>query len=202
MKKRALLALGSFIVIFLVAFSLHWSQTPRKPLKKTPLIIANPHPPSPSPQLSKPLKAPNKPKTPAFSPLVTEHTPDKRLNSLPDGRVEFTPSIKASQTVTSETDTLERIGVIETILGDYRFAFKENPIAGENEEVVAQLLGKNPKNVVYLAQNSSLLKAGKLIDTWGSPFFFHAQSSKKMEIISPGADQELWTTDDITSEDF
>jgi len=116
--------------------------------------------------------------------------------------VEFTPSIKASQTVTSETDTLERIGVIETILGDYRFAFKENPIAGENEEVVAQLLGKNPKNVVYLAQNSSLLKAGKLIDTWGSPFFFHAQNSKKMEIISPGADQELWTTDDITSEDF
>lgn len=124
---------------------------------------------------------------------------DPRLNRLPDGRVEFIPALEISRRIDVNNTTGENIGEIENLLGQYRFAYKENPVGVENFEITEQLLGKNTKKIVFIAADSPALKGNELVDEWGTPYFFHPQSSDNMEIISAGPDKTLWTKDDVGS---
>ena len=40
---------------------------------------------------------------------------------------------------------------------------------------------------------------GELVDSWGTPFFFHQLSSMDLEIRSAGPDRIMWTTDDLVT---
>lgn len=78
--------------------------------------------------------------------------------------------------------------------------FGGNPV-GTNAEIVKTLNGGNPQGVRYLPQeNVRLNDQGELIDTWGTPYFFHQLSAQKMEIRSAGPDKTLWTRDDIIAQ--
>ncbi len=78
--------------------------------------------------------------------------------------------------------------------------FGGNP-TGTNAEIVKTLNGSNPQGVRYLPQdNLRLNDQGELIDTWGTPYFFHQLSAQKMEIRSAGPDKTLWTRDDIVAQ--
>lgn len=79
----------------------------------------------------------------------------------------------------------------------YRQGFGENPV-GQNEDIVAALLGENEKRSAYLPKDSPALADGKLIDRWGSPYWFHPVSGREMEIRSAGPDRELFTADDLS----
>ncbi|BCU76835.1 hypothetical protein [Luteolibacter sp. LG18] len=71
---------------------------------------------------------------------------------------------------------------------------------GENEEITAALLGRNPKHLAYLPANAPFVNvAGQLIDRWGTPYFFHSMTADRTDIRSAGPDRELWTADDIES---
>jgi hypothetical protein len=131
------------------------------------------------------------------APYDTPQPDDPRLNRLADGRVEFVPAIEISRRIDASNTPLENIGEIENLLGQYRFAYEENPVGVENFEITEQLLGKNPKKIVFIAKDSSALKGNELVDEWGTPYFFHPQSSDNMEVISAGPDKTLWTSDDI-----
>lgn len=122
---------------------------------------------------------------------------DPRLTRLPDGRVYYNPSVESSRTLDQSPTPDEALAVVDQLISHYRFAYKENPVGVENFEITEQLLGKNPKKIVFIAEDSSALDGNELIDQWGTPYFFHPQSSDYMEIVSAGPDKTLWTKDDI-----
>jgi hypothetical protein len=89
---------------------------------------------------------------------------------------------------------------VEQILFFYRRMFRENPV-GQNEEITAALLGENKERVAFIPPDSPAIKDGKLVDPWGTPYWFHAQSGQQMEIHSAGPDQQLFTADDLPGTD-
>lgn len=89
--------------------------------------------------------------------------------------------------------------LLDLLISDFRKHQGGNPV-GENEEIAAALLGKNPKGLVYLPEAGAFLDArGRLIDRWGTPYFFHALAGNRMDIRSAGPDKLFWTDDDIFS---
>lgn len=91
----------------------------------------------------------------------------------------------------------EDLDAVAQLLYVYRQGFGENPV-GQNEDVVAALLGANEKRTAYLPADSPAIVGGKLVDRWGSPYWFHPVSGREMEIRSAGPDRELFTGDDIS----
>lgn len=72
-----------------------------------------------------------------------------------------------------------------------------NPV-GSNAEITASLSGSNPLHFAFIApDHPAINRAGELCDRWGTPFFFHAESSQRMTIQSAGPDKRLHTADDI-----
>lgn len=94
----------------------------------------------------------------------------------------------------------EQVRQLEKIALDIRhFAqrFGGNPV-GTNGEIVQAMRGGNQARANYLAAPEYRLNDhGEIIDTWGTPYFFHANSGSQMEIRSAGPDKVLWTPDDI-----
>lgn len=95
---------------------------------------------------------------------------------------------------TIEADLRVVLGVLEA----FRTSFPRegNPV-GSNAEITAALQGNNPAGVAFLPRGHRAVNtAGELCDRWGTPFFFHAESARRMEVRSAGPDRRLWTEDD------
>jgi len=122
---------------------------------------------------------------------------DPRVNRLPDGRVEYLIAFNTSMQVNQNADPLQSIYAVEQLFADYRYAYKENPVGSENAEITQQLLGKNPKRIVFIDPRCAALRGNQLVDQWGTPFFFHALSGQHMQVRSAGPDRQLWTADDV-----
>lgn len=90
----------------------------------------------------------------------------------------------------------EEIGAVAQLLHFYRQGFGENPV-GDNGDIVTALLGENGKRAAYLIRDCPALVDGRLVDRWGTPYWFHARSGTVMEIVSAGPDRELFTGDDL-----
>jgi len=81
----------------------------------------------------------------------------------------------------------------------YRLRFGGNPV-GTNADIVKELDGGNPKTARYLpSELKKLNEQGELIDSWGTPYFFHQLSAEEMETRSAGPDKVMWTSDDVVS---
>jgi hypothetical protein len=91
------------------------------------------------------------------------------------------------------------IEVVQLVIESYRRANEGiNPAGGLNEEIMDALRGKNPKHVAaFPPSHASVDAQGRLLDRWGSPYFFHPVSGKLIEIRSAGPDRKLWTDDDV-----
>lgn len=122
---------------------------------------------------------------------------DPRVNRLPDGRVEYLIAFDTSMQINQNADPLQSIYAVEQLFADYRYAYKENPVGSENAEITQQLLGKNPKRIVFIDPRCAALRGTELVDQWGTPFFFHALSGQHMQVRSAGPDRQLWTADDV-----
>lgn len=69
---------------------------------------------------------------------------------------------------------------------------------GTHKEIMRVLRGNNAWGLPFIPDAHPRFDSqGRLIDDWGQPFFFHAESSQHLEILSAGPDKELWTDDDI-----
>jgi len=106
----------------------------------------------------------------------------------------------ASATLASaEGSTEDDLSTIELLLATYGRNHSGHP-TGENEEITAALLGKNPKSLAYLKRSGPYVdKSGRLIDRWGTPYFFHSLTASRTEIRSGGPDGEIFTEDDLLS---
>lgn len=70
--------------------------------------------------------------------------------------------------------------------------------AGLNVEITNALLGDNPRKVGYLPMDSPRInKNGELVDTYGTPYWFHSKTSKDLTITSAGPDRLMHTADDV-----
>ena len=99
-------------------------------------------------------------------------------------------------------ETEEDLQILHTVIGSYHDIFLQNPVAGENREVVDALTGKNLHRLVFINPTSSALSAGReLLDRWGTPYRFHPISGSHMEISSAGVDGLFGTRDDVTLQD-
>ena len=80
---------------------------------------------------------------------------------------------------------------------EFRNSLGENPV-GNNAEITKALLGDNLKQVrLTLPKGLIVNDDGEMCDARGIPLFFHQLSAKEMEIHSAGADEKMWTDDDI-----
>ncbi|MEN8662148.1 MAG: hypothetical protein ACN4GF_01370 [Lentimonas sp.] len=125
---------------------------------------------------------------------------DPRLNRLPDGRVEYRLALATSREINHSPNPEETLEVIDELMAHYRYAYKENPVGSENVEITAQLLGANPRRIVFIAADNSAIHGNELVDQWGTPFFFHALSGQEMKVRSAGPDAIMWSQDDILAD--
>jgi len=142
-------------------------------------------------------------------PLSVKLPPPAQTREAPPAR--HTPEEPADLTVLPVAETAsslntpantpaDDVSILSQMLSEYGKIFGGNPV-GENDEITSALTGKNPKRLAFLPQDGSFLDStGRLIDRWGTPYFFHALSGSKMEIISAGPDLRHHTADDITSD--
>ena len=109
------------------------------------------------------------------------------------------PAVEATPVPAERTPQME-VGELALTLRDYRQAFGGNPV-GNNAEITRALLGENPRQVALLDRSTVKLNdQGELIDHWGHPYFFHAITSRFMEVRSAGPDGVMFTADDIVGD--
>ena len=87
---------------------------------------------------------------------------------------------------------------MRTVFRSYQSMFRDNPV-GTNPEITQALDGGNRKQAHFLneADGQRINGRGELIDSWGTPYFFHQLSGTEMEIHSAGPDRIMWTPDDL-----
>ncbi len=100
-----------------------------------------------------------------------------------------------------ETDIQHDFEILNLLLDAFRKIHQGSlPQGGENEEIVAQLRGRNSRRLAVIPPNHPAINAsGQLLDRWGMPFYFHPLSRDVLEIRSSGKDRTLFTDDDITN---
>lgn len=137
---------------------------------------------------------------PPAAPGVLDSTnTDERFLRFTDGTVHWLPALEASRELHRGEPPRGDLEVLDRILADYRLVYRENPVGTENAEIVAQLLGDNPKQVVFLdPELPALNDRGELLDRWGTPFRFHPLRADLMDVISLGPDRTPWTGDDLS----
>lgn len=125
---------------------------------------------------------------------------DPRVTRLPDKRVLYNSSLESSRQLDESDSPQYDLQIVSRLLEHYRYVYKENPVGVENFEIVEQLNGKNPKQIVFIDPSLEKLQNNQLLDAWGTPYFFHALSAQHMTIHSAGPDKKLWTDDDLSYE--
>jgi hypothetical protein len=121
---------------------------------------------------------------------------DGAAPSVPGVTVLPVASQLSTQLLNEEGPPEDELDAVAQLLYFYRQAFGENPV-GDNGDLVAALLGENGKKAAYLTRDCPALVDGKLVDRWGTPYWFHANSGREMEIVSAGPDRKLFTGDDL-----
>lgn len=101
-----------------------------------------------------------------------------------------------------ETTPLEDLENLDLLIGLFRKSNQgANPAGGVNDEIVAQLAGRNEKGAAVLPpKHPALSNSGELLDRWGTPYYFHPISRNTLGLRSAGADGKLWTPDDVVLE--
>lgn len=133
------------------------------------------------------------------APYDTGIENDGRVIHTEDGKHVFIEAIGIANEMTAPDvgpeQSMEKFG---EVLSFYRMNFEENPVASDNQSVMASLMGANPRGLVFFPQDHPSLNGDReLVDRWGTPYYFHALSGKLMEVVSPGPDRKLGNDDDL-----
>lgn len=101
-----------------------------------------------------------------------------------------------------EREPVEDIQLLTSAVASYRQIFRENPVAGENREVVEALTGNNPYQMMFIdPSHPAINSSNELMDRWKVPYRFHPVSRDQMEIRSAGVDRQFGTPDDVMVEE-
>ncbi len=170
----------TFTLCALICALLTWFFWPTSPSRApSPSQISNPQSQIPPPATPSPTSAP---RTPPATPA-----PPAERSTLADLLNAPSKNIRDDFRIVSE--------ILETFRTN--FPRTGNPV-GTNAEITAVLAGNNKLQLALIpADHSAINRAtGELLDRWGTPFFFHAESGSRMEIRSAGPDKKHHTADD------
>ena len=169
----------TFTLCALICALLTWFFWPTSPTKPIADLSAPPHVSSSSASAPSPTSAPRTP-PPTPAPPAERSTLADLLNA---------PS----------KNIRDDLRVVSEILETFRTNFPRtgNPV-GTNAEITAVLAGNNKLQLALIPANHSAINrsTGELLDRWGTPFFFHAESGSRMEVRSAGPDKKHHTADD------
>ena len=155
---------------------------------------------SPAPQVV--VSAPAASETPSSAAILTAPAHPESSPAVTDvsPRAELTtdPSASTANPAVSRADAASVNAIrVRRMVTDYHTLAGENPV-GTNAEIMAALMGKNPRGAVLGPPDGvELNRQGELVDEWGTPYFFHQLSRDLMEIHSAGPDKIMGTPDDI-----
>ncbi len=134
-----------------------------------------------------------------------DHTPGKAPLSVPAGQTQAPgpPPRPLLDGLNDPTQTIQDdLDRVQSVFDTYESIFQQHPI-GEHTEVIRAFMGDNPRGLSLIPEDSPHIdETGHLRDRWGTPFFFHAIAHNRVEILSAGPDQSLWTEDDVKSRDY
>jgi hypothetical protein len=120
----------------------------------------------------------------------------RRIEAPPPAPVKVPVDYQESLQQGPEQQEVEEIALN---IRDFAQRFRGNP-TGTNAEIVKALTGENEANATYLPSKLRRLNdQGELLDAWGTPYFFHANSATEMEVRSAGPDRKLYTHDDVST---
>lgn len=94
-----------------------------------------------------------------------------------------------------DTPPERELEIIQDLISQHQRALGPGSF-GDNNDVTRALVGDSGDGV-WLPRQSSRIREGQLLDRWGSPYWFHANGEKNLEIRSAGPDKNLFTPDDI-----
>lgn len=92
------------------------------------------------------------------------------------------------------------LAAVSAILQNYHLLVKpESGLpTGLHEEIVTTLRGFNAWGLPFIPDAHEQFDAeGRILDRWGTPLFFHAESSERVELRSAGPDTQFYTNDDV-----
>lgn len=170
----------TFTLCALICALLTWFFWPTSPSRApSPSQISNPQSQIPPLTATPP---PSAPRTPPTTPA-----PPAELSTLADLLNAPSKNIRDDLRVVSE--------ILETFRTN--FPRTGNPV-GTNSEITAVLAGNNKLQLALIPADHPAINrsTGELLDRWGTPFFFHAESGSRMEIRSAGPDKKHHTADD------
>ena len=170
----------TFTLCALICALLTWFFWPTSPSRApSPSQISNPQSQIPPPATPSPTSAP---RTPPATPA-----PPAERSTLADLLNAPSKNIRDDLRVVSE--------ILETFRTN--FPRTGNPV-GTNAEITAVLAGNNKLQLALIPADHPAINrsTGELLDRWGTPFFFHAESGSRMEIRSAGPDKKHHTADD------
>lgn len=87
--------------------------------------------------------------------------------------------------------------LVDEFIEMYRKVFQQGNPIGLNEDITAVLTGRNASQGILFPPGNPMIVKGQLVDRWGTPYWFHPNSSYQMEIRSAGPDKNLFTPDDV-----
>jgi hypothetical protein len=133
---------------------------------------------------------------PALAPQSKIENPNSKISASPSERSPLADTLNAPAS-TLRAD----LSVVHEVITAFRTNYPRdgNPV-GTNAEITAVLTGQNKLRLALIPPDHPAINrtTGELLDRWGTPFFFHAESGTRMSITSAGPDKKLHTPDDET----
>jgi hypothetical protein len=151
--------------------------------------------------LSPPAPRPEKPAA-VVAPLpVTSAPPQAKPKEAPVARLEHPDHSPLADELNAPGNTPQRdLEILKGLLGQFTTVLKPGnaPPLGDNQDITAALTGHNKLHIVFIPPNHPAIDAqGRLLDRWGTPYFFHARSAETFDLRSAGPDKILFTADDV-----
>ena len=155
-------------------------------------------------RITTPVAAPSL-STSAVTPPVTNRPQEAPVAAVPTNQPGSQPATQPGTAAPTDNAGIS-IGAAtalentRTALREYGLKFGGNPV-GNNAEITKALNGGNPKQISFLRPDAGYTVSanGELLDSWGTPYFFHQLSAKETEIRSAGPDRKMWTEDDLVT---
>jgi hypothetical protein len=135
-----------------------------------------------------------------IQPSISSATlPSQAIRGSATAAVDVEHQKMADELHNQENPPERDLEIVQQFLTLYGKAFKEGMPTGDNGDITAALIGvadvTRPGQL--FPRNHRAIRDGQLIDRWGTPFWFHPNSSSQMEIRSGGPDKQMFTQDDV-----
>jgi hypothetical protein len=118
------------------------------------------------------------------------------VSHLPPVLIDPVLQERADQLNAQDSPPQRDLEIVGEFIHTYSRALGGNPI-GDNSDITAALTGTDGHKGRVFPPNHASIRNGRLIDRWGTPYWFHPNSGSEMEIRSAGPDKELFTLDDV-----